>query len=401
MMRFRYNIATAVLPFLAIIFSRCTEAPDPAAEQKQFTRIYDNNRFDASYEPLDIIQTQDGGYLVLATQRLDDSNFRGIYLLKTDARGAFVSETEGDADLVSPVAPLLTVQGRHYFFAMSSVGLQSQLVEVDENGGLIAVVEAGGSYPSAAAVDGDNLLLLNYDIDNRQSVISLINPAGSTILTKSFPIGTGDAVEEPIIKHFLRTGRKLPFRVGKASSGLYYFNGFYNYTISLVFTDFNADDPVGVVQGQQDDEGLSGLNETSPGQFAVSRFDFGDHYFLPSTTLESSQPSKTVNLGGHALPELESESPVVIHNASNAERDLVIFGANTKGKQIALYGYDPTDGTFRGTRYIGFSNTFEIAAMASTTDNGLVVCGITYLAGRFPRICIFKLSSESIGESFK
>ncbi len=54
-----------------------------------------------------------------------------------------------------------------------------------------------------------------------------------------------------------------------------------------------------------------------------------------------------------------------------------------------------------GSRYLGFSNPYEIAAMTTTSDGGLAVCGITYVAGRFPRICLFKISGAELAKSFK
>ena len=56
-------------------------------------------------------------------------------------------------------------------------------------------------------------------------------------------------------------------------------------------------------------------------------------------------------------------------------------------------------GTFISSRYLGFSNPYEIASLVQTSDEGLAVCGTTYLAGRFPRICIFKLSKEELAAS--
>ena len=53
---------------------------------------------------------------------------------------------------------------------------------------------------------------------------------------------------------------------------LYFFNGFFNYTFSLVFTDITSDDPIGVVQGQQDDGGFSAVTPLSGNKFAILTF---------------------------------------------------------------------------------------------------------------------------------
>jgi hypothetical protein len=201
----------------------CANESDPEADRTNFTRIYDNYKFDASYTPIDIKQTPDGGYLILGSRRLTESNFTGIYLLKVDDLGNVLREEEVDETYVNPIG-LLANGGKYYFFCMTAVGLQTHLVDVDADGNIGTFVSAAGPYPAAAAVDGNNFLLLNYNHVDKQSVLSVVTPAGAITQSKAFSIGAGDAVEEPIINHFLRTGRNLPFGVGKTASGLYYFN---------------------------------------------------------------------------------------------------------------------------------------------------------------------------------
>jgi hypothetical protein len=389
---------TLILAFAVFLFA-CSNESDPIADQSYFTRIYDNDKFNASYFPIDIKQTTDKGYLILGGRRIDESNFTGIYLLRVDAFGNFISEIEVE-DLVNPVGPLLSSNGKFYFFSMTSVGLQTQLVELSETGEVGNIIDVGGSYPAAAAQDGANFLLLNYDIGSKESVMSVVNPSGGILSTKGFTIGAGDAVEEPIITHFLRTGKQLPFQVGKTASGLYFFNGFYNYTLSLVFTDLNQDNPQGVIQGQQDKGGLSYVIPTTGGKYAAAKFNFGDNYLMPAVTLNTSGVSSSTDLVGNYLPELVPDAQVKIMMANIDGQEQVLYASNTRSRQIALFSYSPSDGKLLGSRYLGFSNPFEVAAMITTEDKGLIICGTTYLAGRFPRICLFKLSAEELAKSF-
>ena len=377
----------------------CSNDSDPIADKSNFTKIYDNNKFSASYYPIDMKQTPDGGYLILGGMRLEDSNFSGVYIMKVDESGTFIADKEMESEFVNPIG-LLESNSKYYFFAMTPVGLQTQLFEVNDAAEVNSPIAVGGSYPSVAAQDGTNFILLNYDNGNKESVVSVITPSGQVSKSKGFSIGAGDAVEEPIINHFLRTGRQLPFQVGKNASGQYYFNGFYNYTISLVFTDLAADEPQGVIQGQQDDGGLSQLLPLSSGQYATSRFNFGDNYFLPKVTLNSSGVTSSTDLGGNSLPELTPNAPVKIIKATIAGKEQLIYASNTKSRQIGLFAYDQTTGEFIGSHYLGFSNPFELASLIITADGGLAVCGTTYVAGRFPRICLFKLSSEELSKAF-
>jgi len=183
--------------------------------------------------------------------------------------------------------------------------------------------------------------------------------------------------------------------VGKASGGLYFFNGFYNYTFSLVFTNF-GDDPVGVVQGQQDDGGFSAVTPLNGNKFAASRFNFGTNFLLPNKELSTSGITSSTDLGGYSLPELVPNANVRILRAAVDGKNVLIYGSDTKSKQIGLLFYDESTGDFISSRYLGFSNPFEVASLEQTSDEGLAVCGTTYLAGRFPRICIFKLSKDQL-----
>jgi hypothetical protein len=170
-----------VFVFGVFLFTSCANESDPTADKAAFTRIYDNDRFDASFYPIDMKQTPDGGYLILGGRRIQDSNFTGIYLMKIDAFGAYVSEMEVDETFVNPVGPLLENGGNYYFFGMTATGLQTQLFQLDAEATLSDPISVGGTYPAAAAVDGSNFLLLSYDNLNKLSVVSVVNPAGSVL----------------------------------------------------------------------------------------------------------------------------------------------------------------------------------------------------------------------------
>ncbi|HEY9048807.1 MAG TPA: hypothetical protein VIN08_23045 [Ohtaekwangia sp.] len=375
----------------------------------QFVSVFDNNQFNAGFNPIDMVQTDDGSYIVLAEEKVTDTTeIPNIYLLKADKYGNFVKELEIGDSLINPVGHLTVVENKLYFFCMVSVvkanGKDARLASFDSNlDGFKTTNLNGITYPAAASYAGNQFVLLSYNIDDKLSVISTISAAGAVTKSKGYTVGEGDDSEEPILNHFLRTDKIFPFDVGLVAGGVYYFNGFYNYTFSLVFTNISDDEPMGIVAGYNDKGGFSAITPLSASKYAAARFNFGNNYLLPNTTITatSNATSTDANFKGYSLPELIPDTKVKILRATAKEKNILIYGADTQTRQIGLYFYNEADGTFMSSRYLGFSNPYQIGCMIATEDGGLAVCGTTYLAGRFPRICIFKLSKEEVASNVK
>lgn len=390
--------------FAVTFFSvSCVEETTPDLEEQTFTRLFDDNRFNESVTPVDVTQTPDGGYLILARRRLPESHFTGIYLMKVNARGEFETGEEVEDQFVNPVGDLMAVNGYYYFFCMEELTVQAHLVRVSASLDEISIdpLQSGHSYPAAASLEGSEFLLLSYDHVEKLSVLSRVQADGTTTATRGFDIGVGEDVEEPIINHFIGGGKAFPFLTGRIPGGAYFFNGFYNYTFSLVFTDLSQDEPLGVVQGQQDDGGFSAVAPIASTKFAAARFNFGDNYLLPNVLLPPNSVTSSVDYPGNTLPELVPNATVKILRTVVDGTSTLIFASDTKSRQIALLFYDEASGALLGSHYLGFSNPFEVGAVIATGDEGLLVCGTAYLAGRFPRICLFKLSSEQLAEKIR
>jgi len=58
--------------------------------------------------------------------------------------------------------------------------------------------------------------------------------------------------------------------------------------------------------------------------------------------------------------------------------------------------YSANDGTWLGTDYQGFSSPYQLVNLTRTAENGIAILGVTAVAGRFNRICMFKLSEENL-----
>jgi hypothetical protein len=387
----------------AITFLACSEESNPAFDAANFTSIFNSDRFDSAYYAMDIKETSDGGYLVLARKKME-GEFAGAYILKANKYGNFVSHTEVSDELVNPVGQLMPVGELYYFVCMDADSKRTRIVAININGGVSSVTNSGISYPCAASQDGGNFIVLGYNHVDGRTTVNLVNPSGNTVSDQDFRVGVGgeDQVEEDVINHFFQYGRKLPFIVGRIPGGLYYFNGFYDYTFSLVFTDLNSENPSGLIQGQHDDGGFSAVYPLGGSKFAASIFNFGENYILPNQNLNiSSTPGIAIDLGGFTLPELVPNANIRIQKVTLDNKGAVVFAGDTRSKQIGLWFYDENTKALLSSRYLGFSNPFEVGNLMQTSDGGLVICGTTYLAGRFPRITIFKISREELQKQLK
>jgi hypothetical protein len=384
-----------IFVFSLLLASACSE-PNDTEPSVNFLKIYDDSRFNASYIPIDIIQTEDEGFLILSGTRLASSDFIGVYIMKVDREGNFVNDIILPETVVHPVADWLFIGGTYYFFAMNATSLGTLLYSVSEGGNLTDPTEVNLTYPLHASTDENSFILLSYDNNSKSTVLSTISLDGSIQNSRGFTIGPGDDIEEPIIDHFTRTGRQFPFLTGRSSSGLYYFNGFYNYTFSLVFTDLNSDEPAGVVQGQREEGGFSTLLPLRSDIYAAARFNFGDNYTLPNTNISSTGISSIIDLGGNPALEWVSGAHVAVEQIIIGNIDVIIFASTTKSSQIMLSIFSANDGTWLGTEYLGFSTPYQLINLAKTTENEIVVLGSTAVAGRFNRICMFKLSEENL-----
>ncbi len=411
-----------ILLFIPVILlSACLEESSEKIDKKAFTKIYDNSEFYSSFYAIDMKQTPDGGYLILGGKTKVVKNPENpdenpnvntpmsVYLLKVDALGAIENERELDAPYVYPIGKLNQIGESFYFFCMDG-GTNTFLVNVDQLGESVAdpvaIVANGNSValPLASAVDnaGDGLLLLSYDNESLESCVSRVSTSGAIPATDPIRFYTGDEspIEDLVIKHVLREGTQFPFAVGQTAQNMYYFNGFIDYTFSLVFSNLSENEKVnGIVNGQQQNAGFSTVLPLSGETFAISTYNFGFNFLLPKATLVTNgAPTNVTSIQatGYSFPELESNARVKAIRGVLKGKNVIIYGSNTKSGQIGLYMYDETTGEFLSSKYLGYSNPFEIAAVVQTTEGDLVVSGTTYIAGRLPRFCLIKVPKDEI-----
>lgn len=389
------SIIKALLLLIPILLTSGCSDDEPALSES-FLKIYDDSNIDVSYRPIDVVETVDG-YIILSGTELSNTDFMGIRLLKIDEEGNYVNDNEID-DYVVPIGNMYlnTADSNSYFFAMNATSLEAVLIGVNPQLQVEVETLIGGiNYPlSSSRLSNGNFLLQSYDPLSQETEISEISLEGIYVGGNRYSIGPGDDVEEEIINHYLNASeRPLPFFCGEVSSGNYYFNGFYNYSFSLVFTDF-SDAPSGVVQGQSSNAGLRAVLPLSGADFAVAGYQFDDNYQLSSSALSTGGISSSADLYPGDMAELKSYTPTQIISYTTGS-NYSVFAAETKGRQVLLNFYTDS-GEIGGTHRIGYLNPFTFSSIKIGTDNSLLILGTTFVAGRFERITLNKISESEI-----
>lgn len=390
----------SLLSLLAIVLisvSSCKDE-DVVMATESYLRILDDQDYNAAFNPISIQETSTGGSIILSGTDAPNTDFEGINIIRLDSLGAYASEFELTG-YVTPVGDLMRVDSAFYFFCMEEGTLFVNLVAVDASGAASTPVRVSGGlrYPLAASINSDNnFVLLSYDPVNQRSVISIVEPDGTLFTSAGYSIGAGADREPDILEHMVNPSVNYPFLVGQDAGG-YFFNGFYNHTLSLAFTSFGSD-PTGVMQGQQTIAGVRAVRHISGSEYAMLGFQYDQNFVQPVTTLSTSGLSSSVNFFNRSIPEIRPNAPAKIITMDRPSGEqIIVIATETEGRQGILYFYDTTGGLL-GTHYVGYLNPFTLADVIATEDGGLLVTGTTFVASRFERIYVSKIPSLTIDE---
>lgn len=387
-MKLRQHLYLAIL--VVTIFS-CNEELE---DEDSYTRILDDQTYENAYEPIAIAETFDGGAIVLAAVASDPESYPRVSVLKVDELGNWERINTLPDPYVSPASGMGRLDSTFYFFCMDENNYRTYMVSVNQQGDILNQVPAGGSptFPLASFADSlsNELLLLSYDAENKRSVVTRHAPDANQTGGAAYTIGEGSDADPLVLAHFAQRRSRLPFSIGRAANGSYYFNGLFNFSFSLVFTSF-GDNPTGVIQGQGTSGGISAILPLNTGNYAAAGYQFEQNFIRPDVPLTETGISSSIDLLDRDQAELRSNSRIKMTTYTLDQQNFMVCAGETESREIVLYVYD-AEGQLIDSKYIGNINSFNLGDIVVTADNSLLVLGSTFVAGRFERLFVQKIS---------
>lgn len=383
-----------ILSLPLVIFS-CND--EGIEDTVSYSRILEDGSYNNGFQPVAIKETGDGGAIIISAVNDDPESYPRVTVIKIDNEGLWESETPLPAGYVSPANGLVEIDSVFYFFCMDENSYRAYLVSIDQEGVASDPIPAGGapSFPLATGIVNDNIALLSYDAQDKRTVVSLHATAGNQVGSIAYTIGEGSDADPLILAHFAQRKSRLPFAIGETADGTAYFNGLYNFSLALVFTNLGQN-PSGVVQGQGDEGGISALLPLSNGSFALSGFQYESNFIRPEATVNTTGVSSSINFLDRDIPEIKSNSSVKIIEYTLNENNYTVFAVETESRQIGLYFYEGQN--LVATEYVGYLNGFNLGDITITDDNSILILASTYTAGRFERLFVRKIAEERIDE---
>jgi hypothetical protein len=385
---------------LSLSITGCDIKKSKADPSDSFSAVYDHPDMNLSFYPVDMVQTHDGGFLVLSVYTDTAlSTFPLIRLMKTDKSGAMVREKVVDPDYCSAVPALIPDGSSWRFVCMDAVNQNTKLMEVDDALTSVSKVDdLAGKYPLYLFADNrDNFLVLSFDRIARTSVLTLYTSSGEQEWQSSYNIN--EDYKNQIEMHLKKAGQQFPFFIqqsGESTAAHYLVNCFFNYTMTLIFANPATGGRDGQVNTYQDNAAISSAVYLDSSRFALSRYYMGENYIYPSVELDQNNTQGSDDFTDIHLPELTANATVKSITTAFHNREVVVYASQTKSNSLVIYFFNKADGKLLATKNVASTNPVNIAGLISTSDGGLALLAQTYVAGRFPRVAIFKIAPGDI-----
>lgn len=372
------------------LFTSCREDLIEFTPTEKFNSIFDNPSEGLNYKPLDAIETDDGGFLVLS-QLANQS----IFVLKISNRGDFQWSRQMEPQFVKAVASLVRQGDNYYFIGSTLPDYTSTLFEINDLEQTIVAVRTYTAYRNPLAFNNltpESFLLLTYN-DTTGTVLSKILDGFAMEWARKY-----DDIEnaDQKLEAFQNTYR-TDFFVGTYNSGsVIYFNSLRNEGMNLTYTD-----DLGIETGRIKTSQRDMINSITPlenGLLALNYTFRNQAYFINNYQPIATDSINLQVIGGEILQDRL--------NIQNAKSNLISVGTvsylinaySTLDGRIKLNFFNTQTGEQVAIKYLGGIDPLEVVEIIPTADEGMAILSKITIAGSKERISLMKIPKDEILE---
>jgi len=371
------------------LFSSCSDQGTDFLPVEKFSSVFVDGAQDASYEPLDVIQTEDNGYLVLAEAAQDV-----VFVLKLSPLGKTIWSASLPATFVNPVADLVLSEGKYYFIASARADQTAALIEVDDLNQTLAPAQR--TYPgyrnplAFGRLDTESFLMLNYN-DTTGPVLSKIQSGFAQEWARRFD----DAARSDIEISALRENTNVNFFVGGFNNGANtFFHSLRQNGYALTYTDAEGLE-TGQISGTAEDRIIS-YNYLGNLNGAINYQTNGVSFFQNPLPLQLNDSVPLTALEGDELTDKSRLGNAQIVNDEVVATTNLINIYDTADGRVKWTNYDITSGAISNIDYIGGSDLIVLKKAIRTRDGGLLILSKVSISGSRDRIAVQKIPEEEL-----
>lgn len=369
---------------ICIITASCGERLEGYLPTEKFKTIFADAGQGIDYQPIDVIQTEDNGYLILAEGALNS-----VFVMKVDSRGQMQWTNTLPAIYENPVGEIVLSEGKYYFIAANSVDQTVVLIEVDDlNQEVLATDRSYAGYRIPLAFgryDTDNYLMLTYN-DTIGPILSKLQAGFAMEWARSFD-NTGSQAEA--VKTAME-GRNFNFLLGSINNGqILYFNSLREGGNTLTFTN-----SLGIETGKISSEGSGEIISYNYLGNLVSAINYsnGEHSFFQISHPLNADDSIDINeIAGLNTVDLAQNANAITVNSELVATGQLINFYETPDNRIKWINYSVGSNNINAIDYVGGQDPLGLVKAIDTRDGGILILASVLLGGARSRISIQKI----------
>lgn len=378
----------AILILTLVLFSSCKEELIEYTPTEKFNSIFDDPKEGASYTPLDVIETDDGGFLVLAELANNQ-----VFVLKVSSRGEFLWSQELESKFVRAVGNIVR-QGQNYYFIASSLpDYTAVLFEINDLEQTIAELRTYTAYRRPLAFSNltpDTYLLMTYN-DTTGTVLSKLQDGFAMEWARKYDTIRNAHEKLEAFENFSRAD----FFVGSYNAGaVIYFNSLRAGGFDLTYAN-NLGIETGTVSSSERNS-ISSLTPYGNSLLAANYSVNNQSYFINNYKLGVNGSTAVEELAGvilqDRLPMNKAGSAIVPVGTAQ----YLVNAYTTIDGRIKLEFYDVITGAKLAWKYMGGIDPLEVVKIIPTEDQGMVILSKITLAGANKRINLVKFPKAEI-----